>query len=237
MRVKIIRCLRGRPRAGSDISVEGFDAFGHGRYLWLYDTSLRYTNLPARTVNNIIAKELQTIGNTNAMRHLRTLLLAGGLAFTALLIGCDMGTGPMMGRQTLPSSFKDNGERIYFTGISASGNPVTFSGGHMHVRMHGGSCASCHGADRQGGTRMMPWFWVVAPAITAEALFGNHEEADGHGDHQAYTETSLRRAIIEGIDPSGKPLDNAMPRWSMSKQDLDDLLQYLQGDHEHDDTH
>jgi len=84
---------------------------------------------------------------------------------------------------------------------------------------------------------MMPWFWVVAPAITAEALFGNHDQANGHGDHQAYTETSLQRAIIEGIDPSGKRLDDAMPRWSMSERDLDDLLQYLQGDREHDDAH
>jgi hypothetical protein len=84
---------------------------------------------------------------------------------------------------------------------------------------------------------MMPWFWVVAPAITVEALFGNHDQSNGHGNHQAYTVASLRRVIVEGIDPSGKRLDDAMPRWSMSEQDLDDLLEYLQGDHKHDDTH
>lgn len=172
------------------------------------------------------------------MRQLRTLLVVGGLAFTGSLVGCDMGTGPMMGRQALPNSFKNNGERIYFTGTSASGRTITFSGGHMHVRMHGGSCTSCHGADRQGGTRMMPWFWIVAPAITPEALFGNHDaQADGHGDHQAYTVASLRRVIVEGIDPSGKRLDDAMPRWSMSEQDLAELVEYLRGDHKHDDTH
>ena len=85
---------------------------------------------------------------------------------------------------------------------------------------------------------MMPWFWIVAPAITPEALFGNHDaQADAHGDHQAYTVASLRRVIVEGIDPSEKRLDDAMPRWTMSEQDLDDLLEYLQADHKHDDTH
>ncbi len=84
----------------------------------------------------------------------------------------------------------------------------------------------------------MPWFWIVAPAITPEALFGNHDaQANVHGDHQAYTVASLRRAINEGIDPSGKRLDDAMPRSRMSEQDLGDLLEYLQGDHKHDDTH
>ncbi len=85
---------------------------------------------------------------------------------------------------------------------------------------------------------MIPWFWIVAPAITPEALFGNHDaQADGHGDHQAYTVASLRRVIVEGMDPSGKRLDDAMPRWSMSEQDLAELVEYLRGDHKHDGTH
>lgn len=77
---------------------------------------------------------------------------------------------------------------------------------------------------------MMRWFTVVAPPITPEALFGEHDaEGGGHSDHQAYTEESLRRAITEGIDPAGNRLDDAMPRWFMSEQDLTDLIKYLQG--------
>ena len=158
------------------------------------------------------------------------LFVTGGLVLIGLLAGCDMGMGPMMGGQAIPVRFQSNGERIYFTGISASGHPITFTGGNMHIQMHGGGCVTCHDVDRRGGIRVMPRFWIVAPPVTPAALFGDHDEDNGgHGDHQGYTVASLRRAITEGMDPSGKRLDAAMPRWSMSEQDLADLVQYLQG--------
>ena len=139
-----------------------------------------------------------------------------------------------------PAEFIANGERIYFTGSSESGNPIiarpSNSGmGGMHMRMHGGGCASCHGADREG-QRMMPRFWIKAPALTPEALFGDDDhggESDGHGDHDSYNIKSLRLAITTGIDPSGETLDSTMPRWSMADIDLNDLIEYLQQSHEH----
>ena len=103
------------------------------------------------------------------------------------------------------------------------------------MRMHGGGCSSCHGADRDG-QRMMPRFWIKAPALTPEALFGdaNHGgESDDHGDHDSYNIKSLRLAITTGIDPSGETLDSTMPRWSMADTDLNDLIEYLQQSHEH----
>jgi cytochrome c553 len=143
--------------------------------------------------------------------HISTgFALIAGLFLIGVLAGCDVRTGPMMGRQATPASFENNGERIYFTGTSVSGRPIAFSGGNMHMQMHGGGCVTCHDVDRQGGIRVMP-------------------RADGHGDHASYTEASLQRAITEGIDPSGQPFDEAMPRWSMSAADLDDLVHYLQG--------
>ncbi|MDH3376573.1 MAG: hypothetical protein OEQ39_06340 [Gammaproteobacteria bacterium] len=79
---------------------------------------------------------------------------------------------------------------------------------------------------------MVPRFWVKAPALTAKAFFGEDDghghESDGHGDHENYDQTTLRRAIVDGIDPAGEPLDEAMPRWSMSEADLNDLITYLQ---------
>ena len=99
----------------------------------------------------------------------------------------------------------------------------------MHMGMMGGGCVACHGANSDGG-RSMPRFWNSVPPLTPDALFGEHAEGkqdDGHGDHEKYTDETLIRAITRGVDPSGKPLDPAMPRWSMSNQDLDDLLAYL----------
>lgn len=158
------------------------------------------------------------------------MLAVGALALVSLG-GCDWsGMHPMMGRRSVPASFRSNGERIYFTGTGASSRPITFQGGDMRVRMHGGGCTACHGEDRRGGTRMMPWFSVVAPSITPETLFGDHDEGQRHGEHGAYTDPGLRRAITEGIDPAGKRLDPAMPRWSMGREDLDDLIRYLRGE-------
>lgn len=137
-----------------------------------------------------------------------------------------------------PSAFVSNGERIYFTGSSISGSAIGTSGGsgHMnfHMRMHGAGCVSCHGAEREG-KRLWPQFWIKAPALTAEALFESdaHDE-DGHGDHGSYDDDSLRRAITQGIDPSGERLDDTMPRWTMSPADLNDLIAYLKQSHNHD---
>ncbi len=136
-----------------------------------------------------------------------------------------------------PLPYVSNGERIYFTGVDATGYPIPTTGGRhgagMHRQMHGGGCASCHGANREG-RRLWPQFWVKAPALTPSALFGDDHGGDGHGDHSTYDADSLRRAITSGIDPSGRPLDEAMPRWRMRATDLDDLIAYLRQTHDHD---
>lgn len=138
------------------------------------------------------------------------------------------------------AAFVSNGERIYFTGSSASGTAISALGSSsmtgMHQQMHGGSCANCHGADREG-QRLWPQFWIKAPALTAQALFESdaHEtDGDGHGEHGSYDDKSLRVAITRGIDTAGDQLDAAMPRWSMNPSDLNDLIAYLKQSHNHD---
>ena len=162
-----------------------------------------------------------------------SLAIAVVLLFSLVLVGCDGGHWSD-NSNNIPSSFTSNGERIYFTGKSESGSQVKAygTGGHsnMHRQMHGGGCAACHGADRQG-MRQFPVFWKTTPALTPEALFGAEDHSDsGTSDHahDSYTEESLRIAITEGINPAGKPLGKEMPRWEMDKQDLDGLISYLQ---------
>jgi mono/diheme cytochrome c family protein len=170
------------------------------------------------------------------MAYIKYFLIICGIASAALLSACDRGAGSMMG-QPLPNRFESNGERIYFTATSASGNAITFQGGNMHMQMHGGGCVSCHGAKLQGGIRIMPWFWIKTPPLTVAALFGDeHGTVDSHADHETYTEITLRRAITEGIDPAGVTLDGTMPRWQMSEQDLTDLIRYLHGSDAHTDA-
>lgn len=90
------------------------------------------------------------------------------------------------------------------------------------------SCANCHGAERQGGIRMMPFFWVKSPALTRQALFAKAGHDDGHGDHESYNAASLANAIRQGIDPSGEALGSSMPRWRLSDTDMKDLIDFLQ---------
>ena len=157
-----------------------------------------------------------------------------------LLSGCygGIGSGPLSSND-IPTEFASNGERIYFTGVSGSGKPISARGGDaamgMHRQMHGSGCATCHGVEREG-RRLRPRFWIKAPALTADALFGDDDhkqDSSGHGDHRTYDAVSLRRAIIEGVDPAGEPLDQAMPRWSMNESDLNDLIAYLEKSHGH----
>ncbi len=145
------------------------------------------------------------------------------------LAGCDM-SDSQSGTQNLSLNFSSNGERIYLTGTSASGQPVTANSNDspmgMGMQMHGGSCATCHGNDKSG-KRLFPRFWITAPALTAHALFDKADHDDEHGDHGVYDSDSLRLAITEGIDPGQSELHPAMPRWSMSESDLSDLIAYL----------
>ena len=76
-------------------------------------------------------------------------------------------------------SFEANGEKIYFTAESSSGEPITYSGGI--TMMHRISCVNCHGQRGRGGrvTMMMSCFDV--PDITWDNLHQeeHHEEEPG----------------------------------------------------------
>ena len=154
-----------------------------------------------------------------------TLKSAAVIALSITLSSCDMGMNHMNSRYTGSTTFASNGERIYFTGVGHDGRPIVTSGGHAHQSMHSQGCVACHGTDREGGARMYPFFWIQSPPLTTHALFGEHN--DGHGDHDSYSRATLRRAIQDGIDPSGDALDNIMPRWAIDEQDLNDLVDYL----------
>lgn len=155
----------------------------------------------------------------------KSLLLIG-----LFLTGCGNGPFSNSAGDYMSRTFASNGERIYFTGTSESGLPITASSIDrqmgMHMQMHADSCVTCHGDDRSG-SRLFPRFWIKAPALTAQALLDESEHDDGHGDHEIYDKESLRVAISKGFDPSRLELHPAMPRWSMDDSDMSDLIDFL----------
>jgi hypothetical protein len=57
---------------------------------------------------------------------------------------------------------------------------------------------------------------------------GDHTEEGEETEHPPYTEETFKRAVTQGVEPDGEPLDEAMPRWNMSDQDLEDLIAFLE---------
>jgi cytochrome c oxidase subunit II len=130
--------------------------------------------------------------------------------------------------------FDSNGERIYFTARSASGQPIRADVDRMQGMQRGGmACVDCHGEDGRGGVvRIMMMERFEAPDIRYKTLAEEDHAQEGqeendHDEHPPYTDETLKRAITEGIDPAGEPLDWPMPRWQMDESDLDDLIAYL----------
>ncbi len=123
--------------------------------------------------------------------------------------------------------FSSNGKMIYFTGVDMEGNRILPKyGGPMWLYMHGGSCVSCHGEDGRGGRPVMMCS-EIPPDIRYSTLTSEEMEHEGEEEHPPYNETTIKRAITEGLNPAGEELDPCMPRWEINDRDLNDLILFL----------
>ena len=118
------------------------------------------------------------------------------------------------------TSFTSNGQRIFFTATSSSGQPIIPQG--FNMMMNRITCANCHGPEGKGGTVSIMMQRFDVPEITWPELTGIH-----HEDHPPFTEETVKQAITRGLDPAGNRLESFMPRWQLSAPDLDDLVAYL----------
>ena len=138
---------------------------------------------------------------------------------------------PMTNRMGIGDDFSSNGERIFMTGDTDSGESITFEEGPREGMMSSGlACADCHGADGRGGERQMMMETFYAADIRWATLTGDHADDgnDAESGPPPYTPETVRTAITQGIGSGARPLDTVMPRWEMSRDDLDDLVEYLQ---------
>jgi cytochrome c oxidase subunit 2 len=130
-----------------------------------------------------------------------------------------------------PNEDVSNGQLIYFTGRNNRGERIPFEGGPMWLYNHGGGCATCHGADGRGGAPVMMGTEVPGDIRYHHLIEEEHEEGE---EHPPYTDELIRRAITLGLNPAGEALDLTMPRWHMSDQDVEDLIEFLkmlEGEH------
>jgi ABC-type branched-subunit amino acid transport system substrate-binding protein len=115
------------------------------------------------------------------------------------------------------------GRTIYLEGTSPSGGTITAIIGDTVLPGSALRCAGCHGTDGLGRAEG----GVLPPEITWRGLAKPYGHDHGKRRHPAFDERSVARAISDGIDPAGNPLDGAMPRYSLSREDMESLVAYL----------
>ena len=151
------------------------------------------------------------------------------LACLALLLFSLVLTGDALqsaSAQNLLTPQESRGKEIYLLGTSKSGKEIFAYIGESSLEVPGSTmpCANCHGLTGQGKRE-----GGIDPSnITWEALSKPYGVTHSNGrKHPAYTARGLEFAVTKGLDPAGNKLLNAMPRYQMSKEDLDDLVVYL----------
>ncbi len=118
------------------------------------------------------------------------------------------------------------GKRLYREGISSSEAQLLARVGAsgLTVPAHVLPCASCHGADGRGRAEG----GVRPPSLDWSRLgLGQGERQTNGRSYPAYTDSTLARAIQQGIDPAGNRLDAAMPRFELTLADQRNLTAYL----------
>ena len=128
----------------------------------------------------------------------------------------------------------DPGEAIFRQGVLPSGQPLmaTRESG-MHTEGAASACVNCH---RRSGLGTKSGLTTIPP-ITGRYLFHprarNGEDLNipyvetMRGDREPYTDATLARAIREGIDTQGRPLNYLMPHFALNDADMAALIGYL----------
>ena len=152
----------------------------------------------------------------------KSQVVVGGfltILFVLLLTACASRTQPA-GTAWGTGAFNSNGERIYFTANSESGSPITYTGGptSRSWMMMGGqlACVSCHGPSGKGGKHNMGMMQVMDAKDIRWSVLEGEFDAD-----------KFRLAVVKGEDPDGTQLSSDMPRWTISDNDLADLIVFL----------
>jgi len=170
-------------------------------------------------------------------------LMARGSILLIALLATEMGIAatvqPLIGGVS-PAEALKLGERMYREGILPSGEPSqAFTNGDTLIEGTAFSCVSCHMRSGLGsvegsvyspptnGRKLFMSFEGVAEPVTAEDVFMLPGWVRPSVRRIPYTDESLAMALRAGVDPAGRVLGNAMPRYALSDGDTEVLIHYL----------
>ena len=96
--------------------------------------------------------------------------------------------------------------------------------GELSVPASNLNCSGCHGMRGEGKTES----GITAGNLTWPNLTKPYGHTHPTGrQHGPFNESSLIRAVVNGVDSTGNNLLIAMPRYKISAQDMADLIAYL----------
>ena len=124
------------------------------------------------------------------------------------------------------SASESRGKQIYVRGTSPSGKSVFAYVGDSSLELPGSAmpCANCHGLDGRG----KPEGGITPTNLAWDALTKPYGVTHPNGRrHPPYTERAMELAITRGTDPGGNKLLSLMPRYTLSVEDMADLVAYL----------
>ena len=126
------------------------------------------------------------------------------------------------------------GRAIYRDGRLPSGKPLR--GERLNGLLVSGAEAACVNCHRRSGLGTVEGFSVVPP-ISGPYLFQPKADSLAYSDLRRraglaasripYTDATLLRAIREGLDHAGRPLNVLMPRYRLPDDEATSLLEYL----------
>lgn len=131
------------------------------------------------------------------------------------------------GHASSATGSSQHGRLIFFQGEKSSAEPLTANVGAAAIPVPATAlpCVGCHGRDGkgrpEGGVRPSNITWFnLTKEYGGTTVIGRR--------YNAYDESSFLTAVTEGIDSAGNKLDSSMPRYNISRQDVRDLVAYLQ---------
>ena len=132
------------------------------------------------------------------------------------------GGSTSIGSSTTTAADVSLGKTVYVSGTDASGKPIprTTVTGMTGPLL---ACADCHGSDARGRTIQMMMGQVQAPDIRWSTLTATPTDS---GD-KAFDADSFFLALTQGLDPNGSSLKVYMPRWQLTRDETDALIDYL----------
>ncbi len=144
-------------------------------------------------------------------------ILGPALAAAALLLASAAGTAPLTARERA-------GSTIYHQGKSPSGGAINAQVGGTTLSADVVTCVGCHGDDGLG----RPEGGVTPTSIVWSDLTRPYgRELPSGRSHPAYDGRTAARALTDGVDSGGTALEAVMPRYSMSRADMESLVAYL----------